>query len=139
MSNTIRNILIVIVGCIAGSIINMILVNTGNILIPPPEGSDLKTMEGLEKAMLLMEPQHFIMPFLAHAIGTLTASWIIAKYAAAAHIWCVLVAVLFFFLGGFYMTTILSAPQWFEITDLLGAYFPMGVLGYWLGIKKKEK
>ncbi|MCU0337291.1 MAG: hypothetical protein MUF12_05455 [Sediminibacterium sp.] len=137
MSNTVRNILITIGGWIAGSLVNMALVNTGNMLIPPPAGFDLNTMEGLEQAMKLMEPKHFVVPFLAHALGTLTASWLIAKYAASAHIWCVAVAVLLFFLGGFYMTTILSAPAWFEITDLLAAYFPMGVLGYLLGRKKK--
>lgn len=139
MSKTVRNILITILGWVAGSLINMALVNTGNILIPPPPGSNLNTMEGLEQAMLLMEPKHFIMPFLAHALGTLTASFIIAKYAASAQIWCVAVAVLLFFFGGFYMTTILSAPVWFKIIDLLAAYFPMGVMGYWLGRKNKKE
>ena len=40
-------------------------------LIPPPEGADVTTLEGLKTSMHLFQPKHFLMPFLAHALGTL--------------------------------------------------------------------
>lgn len=39
-------------------------------IIPPPEGADNTTMEGLKASMHLFQPKHFLMPFLAHALGT---------------------------------------------------------------------
>lgn len=137
MSNTLRNILVTIGGWIVGSIVNTIIVLLGPSLIPPPDGAILNTMEGLAEAMPKMGAEHFIMPFLSHAIGTLVGAFFVARLAASAHFWCVLVIALLFFAGGLYMALQLPAPLWFELTDLIGAYFPMGVLGYLLGRKKK--
>jgi hypothetical protein len=35
-----------------------------------------------------------------------------------------------FFLGGLSMVLSLNAPQWFNLTDLTLAYFPMGFMAY---------
>jgi hypothetical protein len=37
------------------------------------------------------------------------------------------------------MAYILPAPLWFNLLDLTLAYFPMGLLGYWIGRKIVEK
>ena len=33
------------------------------------------------------------------------------------------------------MVAILPSPMWFNLLDLIVAYFPMGMLGYWLATK----
>ena len=40
-----------------------------------------------------------------------------------------------FFLGGAYMVSLLPSPMWFNILDLVGAYIPMGYLGYFIADK----
>jgi hypothetical protein len=41
-----------------------------------------------------------------------------------------------FFAGGLYMVFILPAPLWFDLTDLIIAYFPMAFIGYKLAKRK---
>lgn len=66
--NILRNTLAVIIGLILGGLINMTLIMTSGMIIPPPEGVDNTSMDGLREGMHLMGPRHFIMPFLAHAL-----------------------------------------------------------------------
>jgi hypothetical protein len=37
-----------------------------------------------------------------------------------------------FFIGGFTMVFQLPAPLWFDLVDLIFAYFPMAWFGYWV-------
>jgi hypothetical protein len=62
----------------------MSIIMISGSVIPPPEGADLTTLEGLKSAMHLFQPKHFIMPFLAHALGTLTGAYF-AAFIAATH------------------------------------------------------
>jgi hypothetical protein len=77
-----RNILAIISGWFLGSIVNMGIIMISGSIIPPPEGADVTTMEGLLEAMNMFEPKHFIMPFLAHALGTLFGAFMASKIAA---------------------------------------------------------
>ena len=70
MNPIIRNSFALLVGLFIGGMLNMSLIIISGDIIPPPEGADVTTMEGLKAAMHLFEPKHFIMPFLAHALGT---------------------------------------------------------------------
>ena len=79
MNPILRNILAVIGGMLVGSVVNMGLIMVSGYIIPPPEGADVTTMEGLAATMHLFEPRHFIFPFLAHAFGTLAGAWLAAK------------------------------------------------------------
>ena len=82
--NTLRNILAVVLGIVVGSAVNMGLILISSSIIAPPEGADMTTMEGLLEAMPMMEPKHFIMPFLAHALGTLVGA-VVAGLISATH------------------------------------------------------
>src|SRR5262245_37940379 len=66
-----RNVLAVVVGVIAGWIVNMSLIVASPHIIPPPEGVNVSDMQSLSESMHLFEPKHFVFPFLAHALGTL--------------------------------------------------------------------
>jgi hypothetical protein len=85
--------------------------------------------------MHLMQPIHFLMPFLAHAIGTLVGAYIAACYAAAHGFKLTMVVAALFFSGGLMMVFMLPSPIWFTLLDLIGAYFPMGYLGWKLSEK----
>ncbi|MEN9522740.1 MAG: hypothetical protein RL065_1117, partial [Bacteroidota bacterium] len=111
-------------------ILNESLIMLGPHIIPPPPGAILTTPEGLKAAMAIMEPKHFLFPFLAHALGTLLGAIIAAKIAASKQLIMALIVAGFFFIGGAMMVAMLpTAPIWFDALDLIVAYFPMGYLG----------
>lgn len=136
MNSTVRNILAVVLGLILGSIVNMGIIMMSGFIIPPPEGGDVSTMEGLKQTMHLFEPKHFIFPFLAHALGTLFGA-IIASLVAATHKVKFALSIGFLFLiGGITNVFMLPSPIWFTVVDLVGAYIPMAYLGSKLVLKK---
>ena len=72
MNPILRNILACLAGIVLGNLVNGGLIHISSSIIPPPNGADTTTVEGLKATMHLFEPKHFLMPFLAHALGTLT-------------------------------------------------------------------
>ncbi len=133
MPTLLRNILAVLAGILIGGIINMAIVVLGPSLIPPPEGVDMTTAEGLVNAMPLLEPRHFVMPFLAHALGTLAGAFTAYVIAASYKARFAIVIGVFFLVGGVTASFMIPAPTWFIALDLLVAYLPMAWLGGWLG------
>ncbi|MES2619594.1 MAG: hypothetical protein V4615_01995 [Bacteroidota bacterium] len=137
MNPTLRNILAVIAGVIFGSIVNMsIIMSSGNI-IPPPAGVDLTNMESLKTNMHLFQPKHFLLPFLAHALGTFAGALITALIAVSHQMKFAIGIGVWFLIGGIANVFMLPSPLWFTITDLALAYFPMAFLGGWLAARTK--
>ena len=136
MNPIIRNILAVVAGIIIGSIVNMAIITVSGAIIPPPEGADLTTLEGLKASFHLMEPKHFIFPFLAHALGTLVGAYLAALIAATHKLKFALVIGVVFLIGGIMNIYMLPSPIWFTILDLGFAYIPMGYIGWKLVSKK---
>jgi len=128
MNPIIKNILAVIAGIILGSVVNMGIIMLSSSVIPPPEGADITTSEGLKASMHLMLPKHFIMPFLAHALGTLVGSFIAAAIAATHKMKFAIAIGAWFLLGGIVSVFMLPSPIWFTIVDLLVAYIPMAYI-----------
>lgn len=123
--NIIRNVAAVIVGLALGSIANMALVVIGHQVLPVP-GSEMTDAH-------LMEPKHYIFPFLAHACGTFVAA-IVAHVIAATHRTAMsLVVGVVFLAAGITVSFLLAAPVWFIALDLLVAYIPMACLGSRIG------
>jgi hypothetical protein len=137
MHPILRNILAVVTGFIVGSLVNFSLIKISGSLIPPPNGADITTMEGLKETMHLFEPKHFLFPFLAHALGTLVGALIAVKIAANNYLKLALLIGGLFLIGGITNVLMLPSPTWFTIVDLVGAYIPMAYLG-WALAKKKE-
>ena len=81
MPRLLRNVLAVLVGFVIGAGVNTTLITLSPSIIPPPAGVDVNSAESLAKAMHLYEPRHFVMPFLAHALGTLAGA--LAAYLIA--------------------------------------------------------
>ena len=135
MSNALRIALSVVAGFILGSVVNMALVVLGGQLIPPPTGTNVSTMEGLKAALPLFEARHFLFPFLAHAMGTLTGALVPALFAGTQAKLCSFLVGLLFLAGGIANVAMLPSPSWFAAVDLLFAYIPAAWLGYLLGSK----
>lgn len=129
MNPIVKNILAVLAGIVLGSAVNMGLIMISSSVIPPPEGADVTTMEGLKAAMPLFQPKHFIMPFLAHALGTLAGAFVCASLAATHKLKFALGIGAFFLIGGITNVFMLPSPTWFAVLDIVLAYIPMGWLG----------
>jgi hypothetical protein len=78
-----------------------------------------------------------LFPFLAHALGTLAGAFITAFLAANNKLILAVVIGTIFLFGGISMIISLTAPMWFNITDVIFAYIPMAFLGYFLASKLK--
>lgn len=137
MHPIIRNILAVLAGLVLGSLVNGGLIGLSGHIIPPPDGVDITTEPGLKAGIPLFEPKHFIFPFLAHALGTFTGALTTVLIAANRKMSLALLIGLLFFIGGAMMVYKLQAPIWFNIADLVLAYFPMAFLGARMGIRKR--
>lgn len=125
MNPTLKNILAVIAGLLIGSVVNMGLIMVSGKVIPPPEGADVTTMEGLKASMHLMQPKHFLFPFLSHALGTFVGAALAATLAASHKMrWAIVVGIIFL-VGGIANVFMLPSPMWFNVVDLVGAYLPM--------------
>jgi hypothetical protein len=137
MNPVLRNILAVICGLVVGSLINGALITVSGKIIPPPNGADVTTMEGLKASLHLFEPKHFIFPFLAHALGTLSGALITAFIATTYKMRFALAIGVLFFIGGLINVFLLPAPMWFNVLDLAGAYFPFAFIAGRIAERKK--
>jgi hypothetical protein len=129
MNPIVRNILAVIAGVIAGGIVNMGIIMASGAIIPPPAGADMTTAEGIKAAMPLLEAKHFLMPFLAHALGSFVGALVAALLATSHKMKFAIGIGAFTMLGGIAAATMIPAPTWFIVLDLVVAYIPMGYLG----------
>ena len=129
VNSKIRNVLAIIVGFIAGSAVNMGLVMAGAQIIPPPAGVDVTDVESIKSHLHLFEFRHFVVPFLAHAVGTLVGAYVAAIIAARYKLMLGLVIGVLFLIFGIINVFMLPPPAWFVVVDLLGAYIPMAWIG----------
>lgn len=131
-------ILNVIWGIILGSIANGLIVMLGKFAFPHPEGIDVSTIAGINSSIQNWEIQHFITPFLAHAVGTLVGSCVTVYCLKSHKLFGAMIVGTVFLLGGVLMVLQLNAPMWFNIVDLVFAYLPISYLGYYIIQNKKR-
>ena len=129
MGKTIRVILAVLAGMAVGSAFNMGLILLSPMVIPPPPGVDVTDMDSLASSMHLFQFKHFIFPFLAHALGTLTGAYLAVTIASGYSLKISMLIGSLFLLGGITNAMMLPAPWWFIGADLIGAYLPMAWIG----------
>lgn len=137
MPNVLRNVLAIVAGIAIGGAVNMALIALSPSLIPPPAGVDVNSAESLSKGMHLFEPRHFVMPFLAHALGTLAGALAAYLIAATYRVQIAYVIGAVFLCAGVAASFMIPAPAWFIALDLLAAYLPMAWLGIQIGARVK--
>ena len=135
MPRLLRNILALLAGIVVGSAVNMALILLSPLLIAPPAGVHVATAEGLRQGMHLFEPRHFVMPFVAHALGTFAGA-LAAYLIAANHKPALAYAIgVVFLCGGIAASLMVPAPKGFVVLDLLAAYLPMA----WLAVQASSR
>ncbi len=131
MKTTPKNIAAFIVGFIMGGVVNMALVTAGPHVFPPPAGVNMADAKSLAASISLLEPKHFIFPFLAHATGTLVGAFLACFIAASYRAVLGYAIGVLTLAGGIAAAFMIPAPGWFLALDLVVAYIPMA----WLGVK----
>lgn len=136
MKTILRNILAVVAGVFVGSAVNMGIIMISGSIIPPPEGADVTTTEGLKAAIHLFGPQHFLMPFLAHALGTFVGALLAGAIAGSQKMILAMAIGVIFLSGGIAMVIEVPSPIWFVLVDLILAYLPVAYFAGKLVTKK---
>ena len=135
MKIVLRAILAVLVGLVVGGFVNMGLVLLGPHVFPPPAGMNVTDAESVRASAHLLQPQHFVFPFLAHALGTLVGATLAYLIAASHRRVFAYVIGAFNLAGGIAAANMIPAPVWFLVLDLVVAYLPMAWLGATLGAR----
>ncbi|BDU70504.1 hypothetical protein GETHOR_26050 [Geothrix oryzae] len=135
MAKVLRLLLAVLLGFVVGSLVNGGLILLSGKVIPPPAGADVTTTEGLKASLHLFEAKHFIFPFLAHALGTLSGAFVAGLLAPRRSALPAYTVGGLFLLGGLASVLMLPAPAWFSTLDLVLAYLPAAWLGQALAIQ----
>ena len=133
MNPIFRNILGLVVGIVAGMALNGGIVSLNGVVIDLPEGYDYSTSEKMVETFHLLQPVHLIIPFIAHALGSLLGGFLVARIAATYKMVFALMIGTLFLSAGTYLVIILPSPLWFNVLDLTLAYIPMAYLGAKLG------
>jgi hypothetical protein len=125
-----KRTIVIFISLFSGAMLNGAIINISSKVIAPPKGFDLNTAEGLQAAMPHMGPEHFLFPFLAHAIGTLISAVLISRFLKSQQFVFSMMAGILFLMAGVAMVIMLpGTPIWFILVDLIGAYIPMAYLG----------
>ena len=133
MATVLRNIAAVIVGIVAGGVANGTLITISPHVIPPPAGVNVSDAQSLRESIHLFGPQHFVFPFLAHAIGTFVGALIAYLIAGSRRAVFAYAIGAFFLVGGIAASLMIPAPWWFIVLDLVAAYLPMAWIAARLG------
>lgn len=126
----VRNIAAFIVGLVLGSIVNMTIITAVSPMFPMPEGTNPNDIDSIKANIHKFSIGSLMVPFFAHALGTLFGAFLTAAIAKSHKLPLALGIGFFFLLGGIAMIVMVGGPIWFMVLDLGVAYFPMAWLGF---------
>ena len=124
----IRNVLAVLAGAVAGSVVNMAIVLLSLVLFPLPEGVNMNNPVSMQSYIETLPWTAFVLVWKAHAGGTLAGGVVAAWIAGSRKLLCAMVVGLFFLVGGAINLYQLQHPVAFAVIDLL-SYLPAAYLG----------
>ncbi len=134
MKNFLRNFVGLLGGVTLGAAVNGGIIALQPYLLSLPQGVDPNNIDSLMKAIGDFQWHHFVMPFVAHALGTFSGAYFAVRVTRQRPLFKAMAISVIFLLGGIQMVQLLPAPLWFEIVDLTLAYLPMGGLAYYIGV-----
>ena len=129
MSNSIRNILAVILAIFAAAIITFSIIVLGHEIVPTPDGMDTNDVESIKSNFHLFELKHFLFPLIAHGLGTLVASYLVARFAKTHKFWFALGIGVVFMLASLSLSLKIAHFNWIGIVEI-AQYIPISFLGY---------
>ena len=130
MNSKLQNILGIILGIIIGSMVNMSIVSISGSLIPLPAGVNPEDVKSIRENIHMFQSKHYVIPFLAHALGTLSGAIIAAKIATSRKSTYANIIGLFFLVVGISAAAMIGTPILPTIVDLVFAYIPMAWIAY---------
>lgn len=116
-----------------------------NFVIPFPEGVNPADANSIRYNIQLFETKHYIMPFIAHALGTLIGVFVAFKIIQMfrAHKFIAagiaLVIALLFLWAGLATSKSIHSPETPMLVDAVLCYIPMAIIGYWLALRSSPK
>ncbi len=144
-----KNILAVILGIVIGSLVNMLIIIVSYGFVTYPEGvvpmgmgdffdpvAMQTTFDSIKANIDKFGFSHYIMPFLAHALGTMAGAFIAAKVAATKKMVFAYVIGAWFLLGGIVNALDLGMGFVAMGIDILLAYIPFAYLGGKIATRK---
>ncbi len=136
MNPILKNVLAVVAGVIAGMATNMGIIMLSGSIIPPPEGVNPADMDSIAENMHLFQPIHFLMPFLAHALGSFIGALVAALIAATHKMKFAIGLGIWTLIGGIMAASMIPSPTWFIIADLALAYIPTAFIAGKIATRK---
>ena len=131
MNPILKNILASLAGLVVMMTVNMGLIMLLGSMFPPPEGVDINDINSINENLHRYSNFQILVPFIAHAGGTLAGALTACKIASSHRLLIVMILAAVHFAGGVMMVSMLSnSPTWFNVLDLGLAYFPMAFLAY---------
>jgi len=138
MPPILRNLIALVLGVLSSGTANMSLIKLGGKLLPPPPGVDVNDIASINAHIGEYTVAQLMMPFLAHALGTLLGAFLAARIAASRQLFLALIVGALGLLGGAMAVHMIpNSPLWFDILDLGFAYIPMALLGWLLAGGKR--
>lgn len=134
----IKSITAIIVGIIAGSIVNVGIIFLGNLIFGAPEGMNLADAESVKAHADKLTIGNLLSAFLAHQLGTLLGAFIAAKIAPFRKMIFAFVIGLWFLGCGIYAASLIPASIWFMVADF-ALYIPIAFIGWKLADGRKQQ
>ncbi len=128
----VKGILALVVGIIAGSIVNGVILLLSLSVLGAPEGLNIFDAESVKANAGNFTAANFVGTLLAHQFGTFVGAFVAAKIAPSAKMIFAIVIGAWFLLGGIYAATLIPAPLWFVVVDL-ALYIPVAFLAGRIG------
>lgn len=124
----VRGILAIIVGIVAGSVLNGVILLLSFAVLGAPEGLNIFDAESVKANAGSFTTANFVGTLFAHQMGTLLGAFVAAKIAPSYRMIFAVAIGVWFLLGGIYAATVVAAPVWFVVIDL-ALYIPTAFVG----------
>lgn len=133
-----KTILVIVTGIIAGSVVNAAIIFLGNAIFGSPEGMILWDEESVKAHADQLKTANYVCTFLAHQLGTLVGAFVAATIAPFRKLIFALIVGIWFLGSGIYAASVITAPIWFKIADIV-LYLPIAFIGGNLKAKLTKK
>lgn len=133
-----KTILAIVTGIIAGSVVNAAIIFLGNAIFGSPEGMILWDEESVKAHADQLTTANYVCTFLAHQLGTLVGAFVAATIAPFRKLIFALIVGIWFLGSGIYAASVITAPIWFKIADIV-LYLPIAFIGGNLKAKLTKK
>jgi len=127
-------IVAVVLGVVAGSVVNMMLVSVSQMAYPLPDAIDPNDLEALKAYVEAngMAAGALLIVLLAHSGGSLVSGVVCGVIAQRAWYLGATILGVIWMCGGMFMLTVLPSPTWFAVADTV-LYVPAALLGVRIG------